>query len=270
MEESDNAHYLEAWREVEDATKECERHGTYESSLMAHRHPRIQAFWTKCPDCNTEIEEEEAQLRERYDTCSADDPHVEHRLHDLMLAAAGVPPRYRSAHLQEWRDDHEGMEGVGQKLKAYVEGFDIALERGKNMIFVGNPGTGKTYAACAIVNEIILKRDHTARYVTANDFLTRLRNTYSADAEEREIDVLADYIGPSLLVIDEVGRHKDSQHATDSLFALLDRRYREVRPTILISNMSKDDIVSYLGDALVSRLRQDGQMLGFYWEDQRK
>jgi hypothetical protein len=34
--------------------------------------------------------------------------------------------------------------------------------------------------------------------------------------------------------------------------------------------MSKEEIIDYLGEALVSRLRQGGQMLGFYWEDQRK
>ena len=85
-----------------------------------------------------------------------------------------------------------------------------------------------------------------------------------------ESEVFDDYTAPSLLVVDEVGRHKDSKHAADSLFALFDSRYREVRPTILVSNMTKDEFVEYLGEAMISRLRQDGQMLGFYWEDQRK
>ena len=270
MEESDDTQIMNAWRTLEEATKHCDNHGAYESSLMAHRHPRVQAFWTKCPQCNEEIAEEEERLRKSYEMLVQSDPGVEDRLRAMMMDESGVPPRYRSARLKDWQGKNPAMQEVGKTLQTYVERFDIALEQGKSLIFVGNPGAGKTYAACAVVNEIIYKRDHSALYTTTQDYLVRLRACYNADAEEREMDVFNTYVAPSLLVLDEVGRHKDSKHASDSLFALLDRRYREVRPTILVSNMSKDELKEYLGEALVSRLRQDGQMLGFYWEDQRK
>lgn len=270
MEESDKTEYMSAWRVVEEGLKRCPEHGNYEASLMAHRHPRCQAFWTRCPRCNEEIEKEEKELQARYEACLDRDPGVEGRLNELLLAQAGVPRRYHAATLKEWSEDNTAMEKVGKKLREYCEGFEIALEKGSNMIFIGNPGTGKTFAACAIINHLVLKKDHSASYVTANDFLTRLRNCYGSAAEESDSEVFDDYAAPSLLVVDEIGRHKDSQHAADSLFALLDRRYREVRPTILISNMGKDEFVEFLGDAMISRLRQEGQMLGFYWEDQRK
>jgi len=181
-----------------------------------------------------------------------------------------VPPRYYSATLDDWNETLPEMKAMGKKLRKYLEAFEIALEKGSSLIFIGKPGTGKTFAACSIINKLILQRDHSAKYVIANEFLTRLRNCYGSGATEMESEVFEDYTAPSLLVVDEIGRHKDSKHAADSLFALLDSRYREVRPTILISNMGKDEFVDYVGEAMVSRLRQDGQMLGFYWEDQRK
>ena len=270
MEESDKAEYMNAWRVVEEGLKKCPEHGNYESSLMAHRHPRCQAFWTKCPRCNEEIEKEEKELQARYHSWLELNPETETQFNELLLVQAGVPPRYFGATLDEWSDDTPAMKQIGEKLRKYCQSFEVALERGSSLIFVGNPGTGKTFAACSIVNYLLLKKDHTATYVTANDFLTRLRNCYGSMGEETDTEVFDDYVAPSLLVLDEVGRHKDSQHAADSLFALLDRRYREIRPTILISNMGKEELVDFLGDAIVSRLRQDGQMLGFYWEDQRK
>ena len=270
MEESDDTKIMNAWRTLEEATKQCEDHGSYESCLMAHRHPRNEAFWTKCPKCNDEIAEQEEALRQSYEAIVQADPGVEDRLLELLVDDSGVPPRYRKARIKDWKSTNPAMEEVGKTIKDYAEGFDIALERGKNLILIGNPGTGKTYAGCALVNEVIYKRDHSASYVTTQEYLARLRSTYQDGAEEREMDVFNAYVSPSLLVLDEVGRHKDSKHAADSLFALIDRRYREVRPTILISNMSKDELKEYLGEAMVSRLRQDGQMLGFYWEDQRK
>jgi DNA replication protein DnaC len=270
MEDSDDADFKQAWRVVEEGVKDCPDHGQYESMLMAHRHPRCQAFWTRCPDCNEVYEKEEQEMRERYEACVTRDPGVEDRLNGMILESTGIPPRYMEASLDSWKSGSPAMDKVKDKLVNYCASFDIALERGNNLIFIGQPGTGKTYAACCVIREIVVKRDHTAAYVTASEFLLRLRNSYGQDSEECEMDVFADYTTPSLLVLDEVGRHKDSKHASDSLFALLDRRYREVRPTIIISNMSKEEIIDYLGEALVSRLRQGGQMLGFYWEDQRK
>ena len=270
MEESDKAEYMNAWRVVESGLKKCPEHGNYESDLMAHRHPRCQAFWTKCPRCNEEIEKEEKELQARYEAWLTDDDTVKSQVSELLLVQAGVPPRYFDATLENWRDTDPAMKKIGDKLRQYLKDFEIALEKGSSLIFIGNPGTGKTFAACSIVNNLILKRDHSACYVTANEFLTRLRNCYGSGATEMESEVFDDYTAPSLLVVDEVGRHKDSKHAADSLFALFDSRYREVRPTILVSNMTKDEFVEYLGEAMISRLRQDGQMLGFYWEDQRK
>lgn len=270
MEESDKAEYMNAWRVVESGIKRCPEHGNYESELMAHRHPRCQAFWTKCPHCNAEIEKEEKALQDRYQSWLAVNPETETQFNELLLAQAGVPPRYYSATLDDWDETLPEMKAMGEKLRKYLEAFEIALEKGSSLIFIGKPGTGKTFAACSIINKLILKRDHSAKYVIANEFLTRLRNCYGSGATEMESEVFEDYTAPSLLVVDEIGRHKDSKHAADSLFALFDSRYREVRPTILISNMGKDEFVDYVGEAMVSRLRQDGQMLGFYWEDQRK
>ena len=270
MESSDESEMKQAWRVVEEGWKECPDHGTYESSLMSHRHPRCQAFWTRCPECNKIYEEEERETQERYEACVSNDPGLEKRLDEMLLLNTGIPPRYLDATLQAWKNTDPSMEAIHKRLVDYCASFDIALDRGNNLIFIGSPGTGKTYAACAVIHEVVAKHDHSAVYITANDFLLRLRNSYNPEADECEMDVFTSYTAPSLLVLDEVGRHKDSKHAADSLFALLDRRYREVRPTIVISNMSKDELVDYLGNALVSRLRQGGAMLGFYWEDQRK
>ena len=116
MEESDDTQIMNAWRTLEEATKECEDHGTYESSLMAHRHPRVQAFWTKCPQCNEEIAEEEERLRKSYEMLVSADPGVEDRLRAMMMDESGVPPRYRNARIKDWKEQNPAMEEVGKTL----------------------------------------------------------------------------------------------------------------------------------------------------------
>ena len=48
-------------------------------------------------------------------------------------------------------------------------------------------------------------------------------------------------------------------------------RYEKMKPTILISNLSKDDVFKYLGERVADRLREDGgKVLVFDWDSYRR
>ena len=262
--EDDTERLLEAWRSVEDGIKSCDKHGRYESHLLKHHRPQVQAFWTGCPDCNEVYERQAQEINERYQRCMVREATESE---DLTFQA-NVPSRYRDVDITKWTPANPKMRGVVKAVQDYCTCFDLAIERGQDLIFTGPPGTGKTYAACGIVNHLI-RNSHSAYYTTASEFLVRLRNTYQHDREESERDVYEAMLEPDLLVLDEVGRHTDSEHSSSSLFNLLDMRYREVKPTVIVTNMAKETLSEFFGPAMMSRLRQGGSMLGFHWDDLR-
>ena len=54
------------------------------------------------------------------------------------------------------------------------------------------------------------------------------------------------------------------------MFNMIDRRYRTLKPTILITNLDKVQTKKLLGEAIISRFREGGgKMLGFAWPDLR-
>jgi DNA replication protein DnaC len=53
------------------------------------------------------------------------------------------------------------------------------------------------------------------------------------------------------------------------LFDIIDKRYRDVKPTILISNLTKAELKGFLGERSFDRLREGGLWVDFLWESFR-
>lgn len=265
MGSSDSEDCLQSWRIVEEGTKKCDEHGDYESQLMKHTHPRNPAWWTRCPQCNLVYEREMTELEARLLL----DPGEAERLAIMRRDAAEIPKRYWAADVWQWEEVYPAMEVVARVVKDYCGSFELVLDKGQGLIFTGNPGTGKTHVACAIANHVMSK-EGTALYSTASDFLIRVRNTYNNDASETERQVYEAFESPDLLIIDEIGRNQETEHSIATMFNMIDRRYRSLKPTILVTNLDKEQTVKLLGKALVSRFRDGGgKMLGFVWPDLR-
>ena len=74
---------------------------------------------------------------------------------------------------------------------------------------------------------------------------------------------------PDLLILDEIGVQIGSEHEKLLLFDVLNGRYQQCRPTILISNLSGSDLEAYLGQRVMDRYRECGAVLAFDWNSYR-
>ena len=72
-----------------------------------------------------------------------------------------------------------------------------------------------------------------------------------------------------LLIIDEVGVQFGTEAERTQLFGIIDERYREQRPSILLTNLGLDDSKSFIGARAYDRLRECGQWVPFDWESYR-
>ena len=108
-----------------------------------------------------------------------------------------------------------------------------------------------------------------AMFATVSDLLRRIKETYRRDAETTEREVIESFVGCDLLVVDELGVQVGSDHEKLLLFEVLNGRYQELRPTILISNLSADDLEAFLGHRVMDRYRECGVVLAFDWGSYR-
>ena len=146
------------------------------------------------------------------------------------------------------------------------DGFLVAL--------LGKRGTGKTQLAASVILDAC-QQGRSCRYVKRLDLGRLIRRTFGAPSTTRgktvpsEADVVDELVAYDLLVIDEVHQVGDSDFDRTLLTNLLDRRYDEMKDTILISNEDRSAFAETVGSSVVSRLHEAGEAIVCDWPSYR-
>ncbi len=174
--------------------------------------------------------------------------------------ASGVPARYAAADFAGFGKRSKSIDAAADAVREFIEHFADHAKAGRSMILVGPAGTGKTHLACAAVRALC-DQNKRAQYVKLGDAIRRLRDTWRKDGDETELQVLREYRHAELLVLDEVGVQYGSEGEKVHAFDIIDGRYSDMRPTIIITNCKPEELVAYLGERVVDRLLENGGRL---------
>ncbi|MGH2079687.1 IS21-like element helper ATPase IstB [Aerococcus urinaeequi] len=107
------------------------------------------------------------------------------------------------------------------------------LEKNENLIFIGNPGVGKTHLVIALGIEAC-RQGHRTLFISCHELLLRLRAAYEKGTIER---VIKRYVRYDVLIIDEIGYLPIQKVEADLFFQLLTLRY-EQKTTMVTSNIT--------------------------------
>ena len=137
------------------------------------------------------------------------------------------------------------------------------------MALVGTRGNGKTQMAVELMKDATANR-RPARFTTAVGFFMQIKSTYRKDATRGEADVITEFLLPSLLVVDEFEKRAETAWENNLLFELLNRRYNQMKDTVLIANEEKKAFVEYVGESVSSRMNEVGGIVECTWPSFRK
>ena len=183
---------------------------------------------------------------------------------EKIIGRSGIQNLHRNCTFKNYEVKCDGQRHALSMAKSYAMNFGIGFT---SFVFSGNPGTGKNHLAAAIGN-YLLNQDRTVLVVTVSDLMLRVRECY--DGGKSEAALLDDLSRVDLLVLDEVGIQKGSQHEKVLLNQIVDRRLAAMKPIGVLTNLNYDELAATLGERVVDRLKMDkGMWVNFAWESYR-
>lgn len=183
------------------------------------------------------------------------------------LRADSLPRKLRHKTFENWEGQSEAL----ITAHAWAEGFPYPGDsRGYQSLYIYNEvnGVGKTHLAAAVANTIIDRWDgdpfgepaSPVRYVTGPNLLARILGSYARGEGETAEEIYRSLSGVRLLVLDDLIKESEgggpSAHTQRAYFRLVDQRYMDERPMIVVSNCDLDDVHEVLGTATASRLAE--------------
>ncbi|MFZ2172370.1 MAG: ATP-binding protein [Methylococcaceae bacterium] len=239
---------------------ECETHGAYTES--GHMFFSNKIVWSGCKLCNEIAAKEKERIEQEKQDKSAQ-LRIEKRLNQ-----AGIPMRFRDKSFDNFIVSSKEQENALTIAREFADNFEEHHKNGTSLILSGKAGTGKSHLALAIAQSIMPK--HTSMYLNALDAVRMIRDTWRKGSEQSETDVLNLLGFIDLLVIDEVGVQNGTENEQVLMFDIINRRYRDMMPTIFLTNLGTKGFSEFLTERSYDRLRENGIWVTFEWESYRR
>ena len=172
---------------------------------------------------------------------------------------SGVPKRYWNESFDTWKTRNKDDE---KRLQTVIE-YSHRESNDSVLLLLGPKGVGKTHLGASII------REAGGTFISVEEMIFKYECSMDFHSETNRVNLMNFYSTTPMLVIDEIGRSMQQAKEDAILNYVLRRRYENMLPTVLISNVKKEDLLKKLGDAVVDRLTETCKSVEFVGESYR-
>jgi DNA replication protein DnaC len=179
--------------------------------------------------------------------------------HDRQVARRTKAAAFRD---QKLLDDFDWQFNTSIKQKQiYQLATGDMIRKCRDAILVGPPGVGKSHLVQSIGRELI-RSGYTVFYRSIFDCVRDFLHDEAFEGHDR---VMAKYLKPDLLILDDMGMKQLPKKSGEFLFEIIMRRH-ELRSTMMTSNRPLEDWGKLIGDvpaatAILDRFLQDAELI---------
>ncbi len=222
-------------------------------------------------ECEKKLREEKEQKNTAFALRTA----AELRNQSSHLSSLGCKSSFKTAVTDKFNET--AIKGGKYLLDKLLN--DKKDDKKNGLVLQGNRGSGKTYIACAVINDfncafpvsdsrkklIIKERDNgysqkeftplksPCKFITEMDLFALYYDNFNYCKTNGPLEEFKS--AEKLLVIDDVGSSNYDKNRIQAMYLnIVDYRYSEGLPIVLTTNLTKKELSDYLGDRVFDRL----------------
>ena len=134
-----------------------------------------------------------------------------------------------------------------------------AIDKNKGLFIYGDTGTGKTYTCHAIAKNKGKVENFVYLLIEYRDYLQK----------GHYYDQIKYLVDQEYLFIDDIGSEKTSDFVIEFLYMVINKRYENMKRTVLTTNLSLEDFSERYGDRILSRITEMCVLVELKGEDKR-
>ncbi len=219
--------------------------------VVSNQKGKVHAEACKCFACEScqgtgRILEEDANGISRIRECQCADFSKKLKLFNQ----AGIPGKFVHEGLDNYEvtpPRHRSLKDALTRARTFIKEFiQMKGQYSQGLIFMGEPGLGKTHLAASIIKELILKHGVECKFVDFFELLRDIRHGYGEDISEGEF--INPYVGVKVLVVDELAKGRNTDWEITILDHFISTRYNDDDKVTLVTTnfndkpaISKDD-----------------------------
>ncbi len=192
-----------------------------------------------------------------------------------------INERLKKCNFDNYEPVSEGLAKAKAICQRYANNF--TKSNPKNLMMMGNYGTGKSHLAVSILKRVIergleQKDPWTGVFISTPKLMTKLKATYNKNSKHSENELLEQLGSVDLLILDDVGtdyKRKQSEAAEEEanhwatlkLFEVIDSRIG--KHTVYTTNFSHVQLMDMYGEQKFSRMVEETTLIKVNGENYR-
>jgi DNA replication protein DnaC len=163
---------------------------------------------------------------------------------ESILDRSQIPPNYRNASFENFvlpSDNpiaRNGLTNAMVTVRSYAREFPALPKPG--LLFVGDPGVGKTHLAVAALRQLIA-RGFEGVFYNYQGLLDQIRAGWDQSMQLSSRDALQRALETEVLLLDDLGAHRVTEFVEDTVTSIITYRCDNNKATIVTTNLPDPD-----------------------------